>query len=540
MTPSLFPYRHGRLWRTGIVSVGLFSTTMAGVLSGPIVPVAAEPGGPMLVSQLSRPNDVADEFYRRGNRQFDQGDYNGAIQSYSQALRMNPSGDNAYNNRGNARLALKDIQGAINDYNQALRINPNHALAYYNRGSAYADLGNNRQAILDYTQSLRINPNYAKAYNNRGVARSSLGDHAGAIEDYNRAIRIDPNYTKAINNRASAQRLLGRQMAGNPGNTRYPQENLPPRLDPTAPNPNGRLLPRIDPTAPNPNARLLPRIDPTAPNPDARAQPRINPDSQPVSRIPPQPQSRPIVESSPPPRGNTNTPAPASVPTTPTGSPVAAANVSPNSGGMRSVYQIANETTVLIDGQAPGSGVIIGRKGNNYYVLTAKHVVDTQDEYTVVTSNGKKYSLDYKLVRKLTNLDLAVVQFTSNDTLPVAHLGNSEQVNQGDSIFVSGWPKVTAAITQPTLQVTDGRVTGRQQGDTAGYELTYSNPTAPGMSGGPVFDANGKVIGIHGRAAGDQEVGKVGINLGIPTHLFLRQAPQAGLNLQELGLQAVR
>jgi serine protease Do len=105
---------------------------------------------------------------------------------------------------------------------------------------------------------------------------------------------------------------------------------------------------------------------------------------------------------------------------------------------------------------------------------------------------------------------------------------------------VAGWPKVTAAITQPTLQVTDGRVTGRQRGDTAGYELTYSNPTAPGMSGGPVFDANGRVIGIHGRAAGDQEVGKVGINLGIPTHLFLRQAPQAGLNLQELGLQAGR
>jgi serine protease Do len=537
MTPSLPPYRHAHLWRTGVVSVGLISSTMAGLLGGSVVPVSAQPGRAVLVSQLSRPNDVADEFYRRGNRQFDQGDYNGAIQSYTQALRMNPSGDNAYNNRGNARLALKDIQGAIADYNQALRVNPNHALAYYNRGSAYADLGNNRQAILDYTQSLRINPNYAKAYNNRGVARSSLGDHAGAIEDYNRAIRIDPNYAKAINNRAAAQRLLTRQMAGNPGNTRYPQENLPPRIDPTAPNPNGRLLPRIDPTAPNPNGRLLPRIDPTAPNPSAR-QPRINPDSQPVSRIPPQPQGRPIIESAPPPRVNNNIPVPTNQ--TATGSPVAAANTAPNSGGMRSVYQIANETTVLIDGQAPGSGVIIARNGNNYYVLTAKHVVDTQDEYTVVTANGKKYNLDYKLVRKLTSLDLAVVQFTSSDTLPIARLGNSEQVNQGDSIFVAGWPKVTAAITQPTLQVTDGRVTGRQQGDTAGYELTYSNPTAPGMSGGPVFDANGRVIGIHGRAAGDQEVGKVGINLGIPTHLFLRQAPQAGLNLQELGLQAGR
>jgi serine protease Do len=58
------------------------------------------------------------------------------------------------------------------------------------------------------------------------------------------------------------------------------------------------------------------------------------------------------------------------------------------------------------------------------------------------------------------------------------------------------------------------------------------------MSGGPVFDAAGRVIGIHGRAAGNQEIGKTGINLGIPIHLFIRQAPQAGLNLQQLGLRA--
>jgi S1-C subfamily serine protease len=223
------------------------------------------------------------------------------------------------------------------------------------------------------------------------------------------------------------------------------------------------------------------------------------------------------------------TPAPA----TPT-APTAPATPAPS---RQDVYRIANQSTVLIEGQSPGSGVIISRVGNTYYVLTAKHVVATRDEYVVVTPNGKKFPIDYTRVRKIGNLDLALVQFSSTEAFPIARLGNSEQINQGDTIFVSGWPAVGQAITRPTHQVTDGRLTGFQRGDSEGYELTYNNATAPGMSGGPVFDASGRVIGIHGRAAGNQDIGKVGINLGIPIHLFLRQAPQAGLNLSQLGLR---
>lgn len=77
---------------------------------------------------------------------------------------------------------------------------------------------------------------------------------------------------------------------------------------------------------------------------------------------------------------------------------------------------------------------------------------------------------------------------------------------------------------------------------TEGYELVYSNITAGGMSGGPVLDTNGRVIGIHGRADGEiaqSELGsdgqprriQLGYSLGIPVSTFLSLA---SLGIQQL------
>ncbi len=55
------------------------------------------------------------------------------------------------------------------------------------------------------------------------------------------------------------------------------------------------------------------------------------------------------------------------------------------------IHEISTEFTVLIDGINPASGVIISRKKDTYYVLTAKHVVETKDEYAILTKDGERY-----------------------------------------------------------------------------------------------------------------------------------------------------
>lgn len=62
----------------------------------------------------------------------------------------------------------------------------------------------------------------------------------------------------------------------------------------------------------------------------------------------------------------------------------------------------------------------------------------------------------------------------------------------------------------------------------------YNNDTALGMSEEPVLDSQGQLIGIHGRAAGNRESGKMGINLGIPNagRKQLRQLQSASVKPQ--------
>jgi len=183
------------------------------------------------------------------------------------------------------------------------------------------------------------------------------------------------------------------------------------------------------------------------------------------------------------------------------------------------VNQIAAQVTVLIDGYQPGSGVIFQRNGNVYSVLTAKHVVNADEIYYVITPEGERHRTEATNIQLINDMDLAIVQFTSDKVYQVAQLGNSDKVPKGSTIYVAGAPEANETIPQRTLIVTPGTLVGVQPPQD-GYALIYNNITKPGMSGGPVLNEEGQVIGIHGQ--GDQRNGiKSGLNLAIPINSSL-------------------
>jgi tetratricopeptide (TPR) repeat protein len=184
--------------------------------------------------------------------------------------------------------------------------------------------------------------------------------------------------------------------------------------------------------------------------------------------------------------------------------------------------------------------MIIRREGTTYWVLTARHVVATKDEYHIMTPDGKKYLLNYNTVKPLPGVDLAILEFTSTSAYSVARLGNSRHAPSGTIVYVAGFPAPTAAINRKVFNFTEGKITANSDHPLRdGYALVYSNYTLPGMSGGPVLNGSGEVIGIHGkgdtdtkssRATANPNVAlKTGFNLAIPINTFLRLVSSSGM-----------
>ncbi|MEG3440422.1 tetratricopeptide repeat-containing serine protease family protein, partial [Pannus brasiliensis CCIBt3594] len=209
--------------------------------------------------------------------------------------------------------------------------------------------------------------------------------------------------------------------------------------------------------------------------------------------------------------------------------------------------------TVRIDSTSGGngSGVMIAREGKTYTVLTADHVLCEKSEgastcsseftYTAVTNDGISRKIEKSTIIRQEGVDLAVFRFESEETYPIAELGNYTP-NKDEFVFVAGYPKIgnkrpvwgfngglaqdkESGLLQTRQSDLQSQGSAGLQGAaslTGGYELVYGSITYGGMSGGAVLDSAGKVIGIHGRAEGG-EAGKIqlGYSLGIPIGTFI-------------------
>jgi tetratricopeptide (TPR) repeat protein len=132
-------------------------------------------------------------------------EYDRAVADYSEVIRLDPKNADAWVGRGAAYEYKGERAKAIADYTAALGLNPNEARAYFGRGSAYGNDGALDKAIADLTAGLRLEPNNATGFCNRG--KGYLGAHAfdKAIADFSEAIRLDPSFAAAYCSRGAAR-----------------------------------------------------------------------------------------------------------------------------------------------------------------------------------------------------------------------------------------------------------------------------------------------------------------------------------------------
>ncbi|MEY2830971.1 MAG: hypothetical protein RLZZ574_229, partial [Cyanobacteriota bacterium] len=295
-------------------------------------------------------------------------------------------------------------------------------------------------------------------------------------------------------------------------------------------------------------------------------------------------------------------------------------------GIAKTIQDKAKQFTVRIDyPDGNGSGIIVAKNGETYYVLTAKHVVEQQEEYQIVTPDEKEHQVEpNNIIKTLKGSDLAVLKFQSGETYQLATLAEykreyeedaekeaENQRKKGDELTkqltdiskatsleefekqASEYQKATAKDTKksqidmgkfkepqyvnpwlflygwqrsnntPQSRLTAGRDWTTRSDSSMGkskqvyfvsqsfdslarsqnYQLSYTNFSQGGMSGGPVMDTLGRVIGIHAAAEGERsglEEIQLGVSFGIPTKTVLSSISQAGIKPEWLKVEKVR
>lgn len=155
-----------------------------------------------------------------------------------------------------------------------------------------------------------------------------------------------------------------------------------------------------------------------------------------------------------------------------------------------------------------GSGFIIDPSG---LVVTNNHVIADADEITVVLNDNSR--LKAKIIGRDPKTDLALLKVENGESLPFVEFGDSDGARVGDWVIAIGNPFGLGNT------VTAGILSARGRDINAGPYDDFLQTDAPinrGNSGGPMFDMNGKVIGVN-TLIYSPSGGSVGIGFATPS-----------------------
>ena len=157
-----------------------------------------------------------------------------------------------------------------------------------------------------------------------------------------------------------------------------------------------------------------------------------------------------------------------------------------------------------------GSGFIVDAEG---YVVTNYHVIEHAEEIFVTLGDGTQ--LQAFLQGADPKTDLALLRVESEEPLPYVALGESDDLRVGDWVIAIGNPFGLGGTA--TTGIISARGRDIQSGPYDDF-LQIDAPINRGNSGGPLFDLNGRVVGVN-TAIFSPNGGSVGIGFAIPSSM---------------------
>ena len=162
-----------------------------------------------------------------------------------------------------------------------------------------------------------------------------------------------------------------------------------------------------------------------------------------------------------------------------------------------------------------GSGIIISDDG---YIVTNNHVVENANKVTVGMYDKRRFDATVVGTDPLT--DLAVIKIDAKD-LPVAYLGDSDQIKVGQWVMAIGNPLSLASTVTAGIVSAIGRGQLGLIRDSYGVENYIQTDAAinPGNSGGALVDLSGAVVGVNSAIATSGTGTYIGYGFAIPINL---------------------
>jgi serine protease Do len=166
-----------------------------------------------------------------------------------------------------------------------------------------------------------------------------------------------------------------------------------------------------------------------------------------------------------------------------------------------------------------GSGFIISSDG---YILTNNHVVDHADVVTVRLQDRR--TLTARVIGTDPTYDIAVLKIDAGGSLPAVSLGDSRSLKPGQWVLAIGSPfGFDYTVTQGIVSAV-GRNLGQQDQPYTSFIQT-DVPINRGNSGGPLFDLQGRVVGVNSQIysnTGDY----MGVSFSIPIDVAMNAVQQ--------------
>ncbi|MEM9258680.1 MAG: trypsin-like peptidase domain-containing protein [Bacteroidota bacterium] len=163
-----------------------------------------------------------------------------------------------------------------------------------------------------------------------------------------------------------------------------------------------------------------------------------------------------------------------------------------------------------------GSGVIYTANG---YIITNAHVVETGDDFTVITDDRRTFPAS--LVGMDEKSDLAVLKIEA-DQLPHLNLADSDAAEPGQWVLAVGSPLgLTSTVTAGIISAKGRSISLLPDLDAIESFLQTDAAVNPGNSGGPLVTSEGELIGINTAIA--SRTGRFqGYSFAIPINLVKR------------------